>query len=86
MNVRNCIIKSQDKIKFLLVKLRGIILSITDDILQGDVTMKKFLTAIASILVFVGVFSLVIEYLQGKQVNVADKPKVSAKRDYISLK
>lgn len=48
--------------------------------------MKKFLTVIASILVFVGVFSVVLEYLQDKQVNVADEPKVSAKRDYISLK
>lgn len=48
--------------------------------------MKKFLTAVAYILLFVGVFSFAIEYLQGKQVNVADKPKVSAKRDYISLK
>lgn len=48
--------------------------------------MKKFLSFIASILILAGVFSVVLEYLQGKQVNVSDEPKVSAKRDYISLK
>lgn len=48
--------------------------------------MKKFLTVIASLLIFVGVFATVIEYLQGKQVSVTDEPKVAAKREYISLK
>lgn len=33
MNVRNCIIKSQDKIKFILNCFRGIMISIIKDIL-----------------------------------------------------
>lgn len=48
--------------------------------------MKKFLTVIASLIVFVGVFSAVIEYLQGKTVSETAEPKVAAKREYISLK
>lgn len=48
--------------------------------------MKKFLTFIASLLVFAGVFVAVIEYLQGKEVETSDSPKVAAKREYITLK